>query len=146
MKKLRSRLPLIIVAWIIIFHTTGIKPVVYGEFGPSLWEYEQYEDYTSESFEAALASSENVVVYVWANRCPTCTRFEESLLSTIDQIPDDLTILAADIDRDTHLLASYGVRSQSTTLYFDKQGSLLKKQVARDHNLNNILQTLTTIK
>gem|GEM_PF-4370752 len=62
-------------------------------------------------------------------------------MSTVNQIPKDLTILAADLDRDTGFLATHGVRYQSTTLYFDSDAKLLTKRVGRDHNLASIVQT-----
>ncbi len=142
MKHIRTRWPLLVLAWIIIFHTTWIKPAVYGEFGPGEDTYAQYVDYNKTSLAKAIESSENTVIYFWANRCPTCTKFEKNLLSTIDQIPSNLTILAADIDRDTQLTQEYNVLSQSTTVYLDTNGTFIQKKVWRDHSLEDIVRSL----
>jgi len=65
----------------------------------------------------ALSADKDVVIYFGANRCPTCTNFEKKILNEIDQIPTDVIIFAADIDRDTEAKQQYGVRSKSTTVY-----------------------------
>lgn len=145
MKFIKNRWRLIIIAGVIIFHTTWIKPAVYGEFWPGENTNTQYIDYNEWSLAKALWSSEHTVIYFWANRCPTCKRFEKKLLWGLDQIPSNLTILAADIDRDTQLMKKYSVLSQSTTVYLDKNGKLLLKQVWRDHSLNDILSTIESL-
>lgn len=132
----------VILAGVIIFHTTGIKPAVYGEFGPTNWAYTNYVDYTPESLQSALDNDKDVVIYFGANRCPTCTRFEKSLLGTIDDVPESLMILAADIDRDTDAKSMYGVRTQSTTVYLDSDGWLRTVRVARDHSLEDIVEVI----
>lgn len=142
MKNIRTRWPLIILAGIIIFHTTGIKPAVYWEFGPGDWTYEQYTDYTSWSLAQAKEDSHYIVIYFGANWCPTCKRFEKKLLEVVDQIPSNITILAADIDRDEALVKEYGVQVQSTTVYLDKDWILLKKNRWGDHSLQDILNTI----
>ena len=140
MKKNRQRIVWwVILAGVIIFHTTGIKPAVYGEFGPSEWVFSNYVDYTPEAVQQALDDKNDVVIYFGANRCPTCTGFEKRLLSTLDQIPDDLMIFAADVDRDTEAKAEYSVRVQSTTVYLWDSWEILTTRVARDHSLGDIL-------
>jgi len=143
MKKIpRTLVSLVVLAGVILFHTTGIKPAVYGEFGPAVWAHAQYQDYTSEAVTTALAKDQDVVIYFWANRCPTCTRFEKKLLSDVDNIPANVMILAADIDRDTEAKQHYWVRSQSTTVYLDNDGNVRDVRVARDHSLQHILSAL----
>lgn len=133
---------LLVVGWVILFHTTGIKPAVYGEFGPTAWVSTQYVDYTAAWVDQALAAEQDVVIYFGANRCPTCTWFEKRLTQVLDQIPPSIKIFAADVDRDTAAKQLYGVRSQSTTVYLWDDGEVLTKKVARDHTLEHILTTL----
>jgi len=142
----KSILWTLVIVWVVLFHTTGIKPAVYGEFGPSVWEFNNYVDFTPDAVTDALSADKDVVIYFGANRCPTCTNFEKKILNEIDQIPTDVIIFAADIDRDTEAKQQYGVRSKSTTVYLWDDGEVLTTRVARDHNLGAILSTLEGLK
>ncbi len=136
-------LTLVVLAWIIIFHTTGIKPAVYGEFWPEPGISERYVDYNAEAVSASIQQEKDVIIYFGANWCPTCTRFEKNVMKELSSIPENMIIFAADVDRDTEAKQMYWVRSQSTTVYVWKEWEVLEKRVARDHSIWDIVSVVT---
>ena len=144
-KHLSWLLPLIIVWWIFLFHTTGIKPAVYGEFGPTAWVSDQYVDYSEQAVAWALDQQKDVVIYFGANWCPTCTRFEDKMMGSLSDIPENIMIFAADVDRDEQAKQTYGVRSQSTTVYLWNNWETLERRVARDHSLWDIVRVVESL-
>lgn len=144
-KHLSWLLPLILLWWVILFHTTGIKPAVYGEFGPEVWVSQNYVDYSEQAVEWAVAQGKDVVIYFGANWCPTCTRFEDKVMAGLSSIPENLIIFAADVDRDQAAKEMYGVRSQSTTVYLGKNWEMLDRRVARDHSVWDIVAVVESM-
>ncbi len=82
-----------------------------------------YEDYSSEK----LASNENVVLFFKASWCPSCKAIDSDIVSHLESIPNDLTILKVDYDNSAELKKKYGVTSQHTFVQVDKDGNLIKK-------------------
>lgn len=82
-----------------------------------------YEDYSPEK----LASNENIVLFFKASWCPSCKAVDSDIVSHLESIPNDLTILKVDYDNSAELKKKYGVTSQHTFVQVDKDGNLIKK-------------------
>jgi hypothetical protein len=54
-------------------------------------------------------------------------------------------IFAADVDRDEQAKQTYGVRSQSTTVYLWNNWETLERRVARDHSLWDIVRVVESL-
>jgi thioredoxin 1 len=76
--------------------------------------------------ETSLTDKKNVIFFA-ASWCPTCRGLDEAILSELNLIPSDLTILKADYDSETELKRKYGVTYQHTLVQVDGEGNLLKK-------------------
>ena len=79
-----------------------------------------YVDYSEQAL--ADSSGNKQVVFFHATWCSTCNFFEGQIE---DQgVPDGVTVLKADFDRDTELKDQYGVNVQSTFVLLDENGEV----------------------
>ena len=82
-----------------------------------------YEDY--DASKLALANDGTVVLFFHAGWCPTCRTAEKNITS--GSIPDGLTVLKLDYDREQDLRKKYKVTYQHTYVQVDADGNLIKK-------------------
>ena len=71
-----------------------------------------------------LASTENTkrVVFFHAEWCPTCKFYEKQIQE--QPIPDGITIIKADYDKETELKELLGVTTQSTFVLINREGDV----------------------
>lgn len=82
------------------------------------------------AYDPALISSAKdgkVVIYFYANWCPTCRLQDADILKEKENIPSDVTILKADYDKETELKKKYAVTSQHTFVQVDAEGNEITK-------------------
>jgi len=84
-----------------------------------------YEDYSPEKLAKATATNGDTVIFFHASWCPTCNTHEKNILSNIEDLPDGLTILKADYDKETSLKQKYGVRFQHSFVQVDSSGAVI---------------------
>lgn len=85
----------------------------------------EYVAYSEELFEEALGSRA-FVLFFYAEWCPTCRRWEAMVEQNLGMMPNGL-VLKADFDTELGLREEYGVTKQSTALFFDAAGNVVKK-------------------
>jgi thiol-disulfide isomerase/thioredoxin len=75
--------------------------------------------FTQHAFDDARKAGKPILVDVWASWCPTC-KAQGPTLSQIaaDPARKDLVIFKVDFDSQKDVLASFGVRQQSTLIVF----------------------------
>ena len=84
------------------------------------------------TYETYLASPENyadseVVLFFNAYWCTTCKAARDSFEASIQDIPENLTIVLANFDEDTELRKKYGVIVQHTFIHVDSEGNDLQR-------------------
>ncbi len=84
-----------------------------------------YEAYAPEKL--ARAEQGDVVLFFHASWCPSCRGLNTDIEASRSDIPDGLTILKLDYDKETALKKKYGVTYQHTLVQVDKDGNLIKK-------------------
>ncbi len=84
-----------------------------------------YEAYSPE--KVARAETGDVVLFFHASWCPSCRGLNSDIESNSSAIPEGLSILKLDYDRETELKKKYGVTTQHTLVQVDKDGNLIKK-------------------
>jgi thiol-disulfide isomerase/thioredoxin len=84
-----------------------------------------YETYGADKI--ARAETGDVVIFFHASWCPSCRGLNSSIESNIASIPEGVTILKADYDKETELKKKYGVTYQHTLVQVDKDGNMIKK-------------------
>jgi thiol-disulfide isomerase/thioredoxin len=84
-----------------------------------------YEAYSPEKI--ARAESGDVVLFFHASWCPSCRGLNSNLEKNADAIPQGLSILKVDYDKETELKKKYGVTTQHTLVQVDKDGNMIKK-------------------
>jgi thiol-disulfide isomerase/thioredoxin len=84
-----------------------------------------YEAYAPEKL--ARAETGDVVLFFHASWCPSCRGLNSSIESNLKSIPEGVTILKTDYDKETELKKKYGVTYQHTLVQVDKSGNMIKK-------------------
>lgn len=92
---------------------------------PAMIKAGKYEAYSSEKI--AMAATGDVVIFFHASWCPSCRGLNADIEKNLSSIPENVTILKADYDKETELKKKYGVTSQHTLVQVDKDGNMIKK-------------------
>lgn len=83
--------------------------------------------YSEQALAEATQDGGRAVLFFHADWCPTCRAAEQDILSKLDQIPDDLTILKTDYDTERELKKKYQVVVQHTFVQVDQNGNEVTK-------------------
>jgi len=92
----------------------------------------RYQSYTPEALSQALAESK-VVLFFYANWCPTCRPIDLELQNNLSKIPDDVTVIRvnyndSDTDKEEKSLAQkYAITYQHTFVQIDNNGNEITK-------------------
>lgn len=84
-----------------------------------------YEAYAPEKL--ARAETGDVVLFFHASWCPSCRSLNSDIEANMGSIPEGVSILKVDYDKETELKKKYGVTYQHTLVQVDKDGNLIKK-------------------
>ncbi len=84
-----------------------------------------YEAYSADKI--AKAEQGKVIIFFHASWCPSCRGLNASIESNLASIPQGVTILKADYDKEVELKKKYGVTNQHTLVQVDKEGNMIKK-------------------
>ncbi len=87
-----------------------------------------YEDYSVARF-TEVKGKKPFALFFHASWCSTCRRLEAMIKENINQLPKGAVILKADYDEETALKKEYGVRLQSTLVFFDGKGNKVGTEV-----------------
>ena len=91
----------------------------------SMMKIGSYEAYGAD--KVARAETGDVVIFFHASWCPSCRGLNSSIEGNLKSIPEGVTILKADYDKETELKKKYGVTTQHTLVQVDKNGNMIKK-------------------
>lgn len=78
----------------------------------------EIKPYTAEALQAAQAAGQPVAVHFRADWCPTCRAQDKSFTQLKAEKGLDITVLAADYDKEKDLKRAMNVRTQSTLIVF----------------------------
>lgn len=84
-----------------------------------------YEAYSADKL--ARAETGDVVLFFHASWCPSCRGLNTNIESNSKSIPEGVSILKLDYDKETELKKKYGVTYQHTLVQVDKDGNMIKK-------------------
>jgi thioredoxin-related protein len=86
-----------------------------------------YTEYTADAVKTALAEGKKVVLFFHAARCPACVGADKEI--TTSTLPENSVIFKVNYDTMTELKATYGVTSQHTFVFLDKDMQATNKKV-----------------
>ena len=86
-----------------------------------------YRDYTADRF-AELKGDQKFALFFHAPWCPTCRALEANILNNAEQLKEGV-ILKADYDSEVALKKEYGIRVQTSVVFFNADGSVEKTKV-----------------
>lgn len=98
-----------------------------------------YEAYSVDKI--ARAETGDVVLFFHASWCPSCRGLNSSIEGNLKSIPEGVTILKTDYDKETELKKKYGVTYQHTLVQVDKDGNMIKKW-SGGSSLDNLLSQI----
>jgi len=84
-----------------------------------------YEAYTTDKL--ARAETGDVVLFFSASWCPSCRGLNADIEKNRDTIPEGVTILKVDYDKELELRKKYEVTYQHTLVQVDANGMLITK-------------------
>ncbi len=84
-----------------------------------------YELYSADKI--ARVETGDVVIFFHASWCPSCRGLNTNIENNLESIPEGVTILKADYDKEVELKKKYGVTYQHTLVQVDKDGMMIKK-------------------
>lgn len=93
--------------------------------GDTMMKSGSYEAYSADKL--ARAENGDVVLFFHASWCPSCRGLNTNIESNQKSIPEGVSILKLDYDKETELKKKYGVTTQHTLVQVDKDGNLIKK-------------------
>ncbi len=82
-----------------------------------------FEDYAPEK----IGKSDKVIIDFAADWCPSCRALEKNITANATKIPEGVTILKADFDKEEELKKKYGVTQQHTFVQVDSEGAEIAK-------------------
>lgn len=98
-----------------------------------------YEVYRADKI--ARAETGDVVLFFHASWCPSCRSLNTNIENNLTSIPEGVSILKTDYDKETELKKKYGVTYQHTLVQVDKDGTLIKKW-SGSPRLDNLLSQI----
>lgn len=91
-------------------------------------EQKQPVELTDENYEEiVLKSNLPVVVDVWGERCPPCSRLEPIIMTLAGKYDGDVVVAELNASRYPRTVVSLGVRSTPTVLYYRPRGRLVER-------------------
>jgi len=84
-----------------------------------------YEAYSPE--KVARAETGDVVLFFHASWCPSCRALNLDIEKNMSSIPEGVSILKVDYDKETEMKKKYGITYQHTLVQVDKDGNMIKK-------------------
>ncbi len=105
--------------------TSGTSGTTPGKEGDEARAYGYYEDFSPEKL--ARAKQGKVVIFFKASWCPTCNQLDSDIIANLANIPQAVSILKLDYDREVGYRQQYGVTYQHTFVQVDSQGKELKQ-------------------
>lgn len=107
--------------------------------GETMIKAGSYEAYSADKI--ARAETGDVVLFFHASWCPSCRGLNSSIEGNLKSIPEGVTILKTDYDKETELKKKYGVTYQHTLVQVDRDGNMIKKW-SGGGSLDNLLSQI----
>lgn len=99
-----------------------------------LVERNNYQDYSQEKLLSAVKKGKVVLFFAATSWCSTCSELDKAIKGNYSKLPQDITILKVDYDRDQEMRRKYAVTMQTTLILLDSTGNEVKRWVSGDFN------------
>lgn len=83
--------------------------------------------FVSEASAQAEAKIGKAVYFFKASWCPTCQAAQKDFDATISTLPQGVTLITVDYDKEKALKAKYGITTQHTFVQIDSDGAVVSK-------------------
>lgn len=96
-------------------------------------------EYSPENLATAQEAG-RAVLFFHATWCPTCKALNAEIMERANELPEDVTILKTDFDKELELREQYGITIQHTLVQLDANGNEIAKWSGG--NVDTILENL----
>ena len=86
-----------------------------------------YLDYSESNLKLAQQKEATVLFFAATDWCQTCAALDEEIISRIQDVPEEMTILKVDYDNDKQMRNNYKVTAQHTLIVLDSEGNEVKR-------------------
>lgn len=107
---------------------------------PILYDRANYLDYSQQNLAQAKKHGNTLLFFAATTWCSNCRAIEEEIIKRNSEIPQGLTILKVDYDRDSSMKTKYGVTLQTTLILLDEDGNEIKRWIGTD--FDNLLTNI----
>ncbi len=107
------------------------------------WGTQNTSQYLNYNDVNILSLTGDIVLFFHADWCPLCQQAESNFIAS--GIPAWLTILKVDFDTETQLRTKYAVLTQTTYVYIQSDGTLIKRRIGGT-TIDSILKKINDIK
>jgi thiol-disulfide isomerase/thioredoxin len=90
-----------------------------------------YEEYAPNKI-SEKGENGRVLLFFYASWCPSCRSLDKDINKNLANIPENLTILKTNYDKEDELKSKYKVTYQHTLVEVDREGNMLKKWTGGD--------------
>lgn len=93
-----------------------------------------YKWYSPETLATAQASGRTFLLF-WVPWCSSCSALDQELEQRSAELPNNVTVLKVNMDKQSNLVSQYGIAIQHTIVEIDADGSEVQKWVGGDFNV-----------
>jgi len=94
-----------------------------------LMDVMSYTDYSDLTLANSQLKGTSILFFAATAWCQTCSELEKEILSRVNEIPTDMTILKVDYDNDKAMNAKWSVTSQHTLVVLDENSKEVKRWI-----------------
>ncbi|NCT55694.1 hypothetical protein COX05_04415 [candidate division WWE3 bacterium CG22_combo_CG10-13_8_21_14_all_39_12] len=94
-----------------------------------LMDVMSYTDYSDSTLANSQLKGTSILFFAATTWCQTCSELEKEILSRVNEIPTDMTILKVDYDNDKAMNAKWSVTSQHTLVVLDENSKEVKRWI-----------------
>ena len=94
-----------------------------------LFDVPGYLKYSETNLSNAKQKGKTVLFFAATTWCQTCVALEKEIIERSGEIPKDVTILKVDYDNNRTMKQKYGVITQHTLIFLDKNGKEINRLI-----------------
>lgn len=105
------------------------------------YDRSHYLDYSETNLLSSEKFGRTILFFAATTWCSNCAQLDKAITQNVNKLPNDLTILKVDYDRDTQTKDKYSVTMQTTLVLLDKNGNEIKRWIGTG-SFNDLMKNI----
>ena len=101
-----------------------------------------YAQGDQSTIDTLTNEAKKVILFFYANRCPTCQALDKDIQLNANKIPTDVAIVKVDYDTQEQLKLKYDIKSQNTIVYLDNTQKALASKAGGIIALDEVIKNM----